>query len=448
MVKVDPVIEMAVSARTIGDVDALEEALRRRLAAPRARYLGDKEANWAEISSPADPTALVFERVTNMWDALIEVAARRAGRADWPTPAAAAAAFLGAAGIGDLTDSERDRFARLAIVTLHDSDDPKLRPTLSFRDYGIGLGKAEMPDTILSLAGSNKLRKPYLHGIFGKGGSSACVFSDATVIVSRKQPDLLAAGEEDLVTVAVIREDDAADVGLPFYRYWVGADGLPLAVPVAASDEFAPGTLVIHVNYQAGKMGIQRWRFEESIYAYAETLLFKPTLPYSLHDDRSPGSNTRPEDRRKPSTLSGLAQRLENTRTEGLIQQSRWSTVAVPGVGDVRLRWWLFEEVDQRRQRAAKGYAVLFTTNGQVHHAWDQARLQQQVEGLRRVSQRIIVEVDCDGVDLKRRAKLFDAFRNQVRKGPRARRSKPPWRTSWAAIPILRNENPNSSAGR
>ena len=61
---------------------------------------------------------------------------------------------------------------------------------------------------------------------------------------------------------------------------------------------------------------------------------------------------------------------------------------------------------------------VLFTTNGQVHHAWDQTRLRQQVEGLRRVSQRIIVEVDCDGVDLKKRAKLFDAFRNQVRKGP------------------------------
>ena len=131
----------------------------------------------------------------------------------------------------ELTGTERDRYARLAIVTLHDSDDQKLRPTLSFRDYGIGIGQAEMPDTILSLTGSNKLRKPYLHGIFGKGGSSACVFSDATIGVTRKQPALLAADEADLVSIAVIREDDAADVGLPFYRYWVGADGLPLAMP-------------------------------------------------------------------------------------------------------------------------------------------------------------------------------------------------------------------------
>ena len=87
-------------------------------------------------------------------------------------------------------------------------------------------------------------------------------------------------------------------------------------------------------------------------------------------------------------------------------------------MGDIHLRWWLFTEPDQRRRRAAKGYVVLFTTNGQVHHAWDQARLRLQAEGLRRVGQRIIVEVDCDGVDLKTRAKLFDAFRNQVRKGP------------------------------
>src|SRR5262249_36016038 len=158
-------------------------------------------------------------RVTNMWDALIERVARRTDKS-WPTPAAAATAILGVARADELTDAERDRHARLAIVTVHDSDDSKLRPTLSFRDYGIGLGHTEMPDTILSLAGSNKLRKPYLHGIFGKGGSSACVFSDATIVVSRKQPALLAADEADLVSIAVIREDDAVDVGLPFYRYW------------------------------------------------------------------------------------------------------------------------------------------------------------------------------------------------------------------------------------
>jgi hypothetical protein len=93
MVKPDVLVEMAVSARTKGDVDALEKALRHRLTAPRIRYLGDKEANWADISSPADPTALVFERVTNMWDAVLERAARRTGKS-WPTPATAAADLL------------------------------------------------------------------------------------------------------------------------------------------------------------------------------------------------------------------------------------------------------------------------------------------------------------------------------------------------------------------
>jgi hypothetical protein len=143
MIEADAALaEVAVSARTKADVDALEQALCERLSSPRVRYLGDKEANWGEISSPADPTALVFERVTNMWDALLERLARRTGRS-WPTPAAAAADFLGLARADELTDAERDRYARLAVVTLHDSDDSKLRPTLSFRDYGIGISHAE-----------------------------------------------------------------------------------------------------------------------------------------------------------------------------------------------------------------------------------------------------------------------------------------------------------------
>lgn len=247
------------------------------------------------------------------------------------------------------------------------------------------------------------------------------MFSDATVIVTRKQPDLLGPGETDRVSVAVVREDDAPDVGLPYYRYLVGADTYPFSVPAQAASDFEPGTLVIHVNYLAGKMGTTGWMYEDSIYANAETLLFRPTLPYSLHDARSGAANRRPEGRQKPSSLSGLAQRLERSRGDGLVTRSNWSTIPVVGVGDVRLRWWLFASPDNRRKRAAKGYSVLFTSNGQVHHTWDHLRFQYLVEGRRRVAVRIIAEVDCDAVDLKMRAKLFDSFRTQVRKGPEGR---------------------------
>lgn len=421
MSKMDPVIELALNARSSVDVDQLEEALRAAMPVT-VRFLGDREANFSAIGGPADAAAVLFERVTNMWDATIELEAQRLGRHDWPTPAAAVSELFTAS--SDLPADRKEAIARAQVVTLYDSEDPRKRPTIGFRDHGIGLTSSEMPDTILSLERSNKLKKFYLHGVFGKGGSSASVYSRATVIVTRKQPELLLPGDDDRVSLAVVREEDAPDVRLPFYRYLVRDDGTQLPYSVAASrvPGFAPGTLVLHIAYDAGRMALQNWEFEESIYAYAETLLFKPTLPYSLHDARSEGANVRPQDRRKPSTLSGLAQRLERMDVgPGLIERTDWTSVPVPDVGHVRMRWWLFDDVDARRRRAAKGYVVLFTTNGQIHHAWDQTRFQQLVENRRRVTQRILVEVDCDGIENKRRVRVFDTFRTQVRRGPEGR---------------------------
>jgi len=176
------------------------------------------------------------------------------------------------------------------------------------------------------------------------------------------------------------------------------------------------------VNYLAGKMGVQNWTNEESVYAYAETLLFEPTLPYLLEDDRSAKANVRPAER-GASVLSGLGQRLEPLKAgDGtILGRSRWQTIAVPGVGDVRMRWWLFEDLDKRRTRTAKGFVAIFTTNGQIHHAWDSQRLQQMVDNRRRVGQRLFVQIDCDNIELKTRYKVFDSFRAQIRRGPEGR---------------------------
>ena len=56
---------------------------------------------------------------------------------------------------------------------------------------------------------------------------------------------------------------------------------------LASEVEFEPGTLVLHVNYQGDKLGTSTWQHEESIYALAETNLFRPTLPYLLADERT-----------------------------------------------------------------------------------------------------------------------------------------------------------------
>lgn len=422
---VDPIVKGALAARTRQDISKLEDMLRRALGGEHLRFLGDQEANWSSISSPADATSVLFERGTNMFDAAIEMEVERRGLFGCASPADAAHTLFGVprSGVGELNSGARESLARLSHILVLDSDDSVHRPTIAFRDRGTGIYTSDMPDTILSLQKSNKLRKAYTHGVFGKGGSTACAFSDATVIVTRKQPDLLRPGQDDRISVAVVREADAPDVGLPFYRYLVGSDRYPYSVPATAYPEFEPGTYVAHLDYLGGRMGLQNWNNEESIYAFAETILFNPSLPYYLEDARSGPANVRPDTRQKPSVLSGLSQRLETLHAgdENTLGRSGWQSIPIPEVGDVRMRWWLFTDVDKRRRRAAKGFVVVFTTNGQIHHAWDQAKLQQMVENRRRVSQRVFVQVDCDGIELKKRYKVFDSFRAQIRRGTEGR---------------------------
>jgi hypothetical protein len=422
---VDELIKKALECRTQADVDHLEKELERKLGGAKVRYLGDRQTNWSALSSSVDPQAVLFERSTNMWDAELEFEAAKisSGQGTWGSPSEAAQSLLGVPPQGPpaMDVEPRRNLAKRCQIQILDSDDSSRRPTIGFRDHGIGLAPQEMPGTILSLEGSNKLDKPYLHGVFGKGGSVTCMFSHATVIISRKQPELLSEGEEDRVAIAVIREDDSPTARLPYFRYLVRPeDDLPYSVP-AEEANFPPGTQVLHIGYQADRLGEQTWEKEESIYAFAETVLFRPTLPYELLDARTGDANARPEERQKPSVLQGLGQRLDRTKkSDGLLAASRLSHVPVPGLGDIGIRWWLFESVDRRRRRAAKGFVTLFVTGGQVHHAWSTQRFTSLVDGRRRVAQRILVEVDVEGIGQQDKVRIFSSFRDQLLKNPQA----------------------------
>ena len=73
----DPIVSAALNARTVNDIDNLEGLLLKALGGEHVRFLGDQEANWSSISSPADATSVLFERGTNMFDADIELEAER-----------------------------------------------------------------------------------------------------------------------------------------------------------------------------------------------------------------------------------------------------------------------------------------------------------------------------------------------------------------------------------
>lgn len=136
------------------------------------------------------------------------------------------------------------------------------------------------------------------------------------------------------------------------------------------------------------------------------------------------------------SVLWGLGHRLDDlevakvvtgppepsAKMPPLLRRSEYSTVTIPGVGNARVRWWLFESRDKRRQNVAHGFVSIFTHDGQVHHSWDQTRFIGLVPNRARVAQRIFVEVDLEGIPRRQRIQILSSIREALRKTPEARK--------------------------
>lgn len=223
------------------------------------RPVGDNEANYGLINIGSDPGHALIERVTNAIDAVVEREvlrriAKGAKRVP-PSPREAVDAWFGIPGgrVANLGDpAKRQPLADQVVIRLLEGSQ-KRRPTIAIRDLGVGLTASQVPKSILSLSGSNKIDKPYLAGAYGQGGSTVLAFSpNGTLFASRRQPDLLPSGEPDRVAVTFARfeELDPARNKNGRYVYLVSPDRTVAALPESALKRFEPGTLVVHFDLQ------------------------------------------------------------------------------------------------------------------------------------------------------------------------------------------------------
>lgn len=192
---------------TATDATNLQQMIGAAFGATHKRPVGDKWNNHGLMSTAGSFDYKLIENVTNMQDAVIERhALRKYGAADaipYLSPQVAAADLFPFS-----TVAER---ARMVTVTFQESDRPTgttKRLTPIFRDQGCGLRPESVPTTIFGLGGSQKDGALYQQGAFGLGGAMTFRNAAAVVLVSRRDPKLLAAGEQDLITVAVVQWQD------------------------------------------------------------------------------------------------------------------------------------------------------------------------------------------------------------------------------------------------
>lgn len=413
-------VAAALDAATVDDARVVQDLIARSVGRRYKRPVGDKVNNHGLIGSSGSYDLKLIELVTNMQDAVIERLALSRWRSPETVPYASPHEAAGA-----LLPAQETLGEHPVSVVFRESDRPTSstkRLTAVFRDSGCGLRPEHLPTTVFQLGGSYKEDRLYLQGAFGIGGAMTYRNARAVVVVSRRAPELLAPGEQDLITLAVVEWEALTKGASAYYLVdgpWMqpGDRAVPWSCPASDMPAFGPGTHVALISY--GVDGLQRVREGDAktFDTIVNTRLFRPVMPVRFTNEIS--------GRGRSTNMRGLASRLRDNpnadRPEGeelLPFNSGGTTYQLP------VRYWVFAKENQpgaRSSFAAAGHVVLFLSNGQVHHHWTAAEFKSKT-ALKRLADRILVTIDTDQLPIQLRTSLFTADRSDlVRNDPALR---------------------------
>ena len=382
-----------------------------------------RENNIGTIRMASDPGLALIERVTNGIDSLLELAVLLHPGSIPQTPEAAAR-LLGVpnGGIQEMSDTERRSLAENLVVTLRESG-VKRRPTVCIEDRGVGQHPSQFAKTLLSLNESNKVSKPYTMGTYGQGGSVTFGFSRYTLVLSRRHPDLLEPGQEDLVGWTVVYEEqtDPSKNILPRYVWVVGADGTPFTLPASLFPDLEHGVRVTHVEYDVqslqGPFTTQMWQF-------LHAALFEPALPFIVTGDRA-NDPKRKDGTADTRVVIGNAARLANVAgARGDIMLGAHDAYTIElgeGYGSVTAEYWALvrPEGSTSRGDAADSYvvdansAVSLTLHGQRQDAERRTWIKDRAK-LPFLYKNIVVHINANNLLPLARRELFASTRERA----------------------------------
>jgi len=403
----------------------------------RWRPVGDREGNYGNINIGSDPGHALVERVTNAIDAVVEREALRAlsksRTKNLPSsPREAVETWFGIPGgklynlpvqprkdlpRGTLT---RQQLADNIIIRIFESHSKK-QPTLEVTDRGIGITPEQIPNTFLSLNETNKINKSYLAGAYGQGGSTALAFSPlGTLIISRKQPDLLQSGERDSVAVTFVRynELDPSVNKNGRYEYLVDSDYSVASIGVSAS-RHEPGTTVVHFHMDIPKYSARMTQLTGSLWWLLQNSLFDPVLAFWV-EERRPSilSKGQELDRR---TIAGNYTRLMDDRKERIeLANSVQTRLSATRPDLIRINYWVVKPnpdnpIGQPIDVYVDPYKpIVFSFNGQTHGT-EERRFTAERLSLPYLAKFLIIHVELDRLSAQSRRALLSTTRDRLK---------------------------------
>jgi hypothetical protein len=397
------------------------------------RPIGDNEANYGLINIGSDPGFALIERITNAVDAVIEREAYRRigkkGNGRIPSsPREAAELWFQIPGgrVANLGDPKnREPLADQVVVSLREGTNRR-QPTVVIRDLGIGLTPALIPRTILSLSGTNKIDKPFLAGAYGQGGSTVLAFSPkGTLIVSRRQPDLLETAAPDVVAVTLARyeELDPAKNKNGRYAYLVTPSRDVPYIPSKILETFAPGTSVVHFDLAIDQYAARMTQLTGSLWWLLQNGLFDPILPIWAEDARpSILGKGKAKERR---TIAGNYTRLSDDKRDRIEHNDSVDVHLDHSDGEtsVKVNYWVVKSKDESgSSQPIDAYVdpynpISYTYFGQTHGT-DERRFTAERLQLPYLAKYLIIQVELDHLTPAARRELLSSTRDRMKRTP------------------------------
>jgi len=420
------------------------------------RLYGDRENNFSTIGNQQSrPDAALVEKLVNSEDARLMSECMRRG-IDPESPSApqnmraAVARFFDekditthptAGRIALWSDEKRRTVAHGITLSATGASPRQGRPCFTIADCGEGQTPDRMPDTLLSLDKSNKLRIPFVQGKFNMGGTGVLKFcgrNNLELVLSKRDPKILpqnASASDSLWGFTVVRrEDPPVGSRSSVYTYLapVGADQTPAKGGVLRfeADELAILPDKKQAYTRAAQWGtlIKLYEFGGSTSSFSNTnilmkdgllsrmdlLLAEPALPIRLHECRTTYTG---HSGSFDTSLTGLVVRLEDAKQENL--EPDFPVSCPLSVDGEKMMATIYAFKKGRADTYRKDEGIIFTMNGQVHGNLTKAFFTRQRAGrLDYIANSLLVIVDCSDISARAREDLFMNSRDRLSQNP------------------------------
>lgn len=398
------------------------------------RSLGGNDNNYSIIGNQqSSPDAAFVEKIINSIDACLnkECLKRGIDPVGPEAPQSMALALerfynISPGGLKLLSSSRRSELAQ-NIVVAATGEMKGGQINLCIADRGEGQTPKHMPETILSISKSNKLKIPFVQGKFNMGGTGALPFCGnhhLQLIISKRCPEIPNTDIDETYSkwsVTIVRKESPREGRKSsMYTYLTDLSGNLLtfeasSLPIVPKEHIKNisgfeyedmfyGTFIKLYNYQLPNS--YRSALTLNFYNRLSLLIPNLALPIRLRDAREFNANT------STSNLSGLISRLYDNRSSVLEKGFPSSGVFNIDGQKVSCSIYLFKPGAQKNYRG-KHEGVLFTVNGQTQGIISDSFFSRV--NLSYIKDSVLVIVDCTEIDIDHQEKLFMTSRDRIR---------------------------------